>query len=102
MQAVFSLNLCPCANVALFQECCVQQTEQTEVRSSLNLKLPSSTLDLVEYVSVWPLLFYQICTGDFFYFLISINMNKEDIICLLNNFLGAKVRKLNDERLAED
>ena len=31
MQAVFSLNLCPCANVALFQECCVQQTEQTEV-----------------------------------------------------------------------
>ena len=50
MQAVFSLNLCPCANVALFQECCVQQTEQTEVRSFLNLKLPSSTLSLVDCV----------------------------------------------------
>ena len=72
------------------------------MRSFLNLKLPSSTLDLVEYVSVWPLLFYRIGIGDLFYFLISINMNKEDIICLLNNFLGAKVRKLNDERLAED
>ena len=75
MQAVFSLNLCPCANVALFQECCVQQTEQTEVRSFLNLKLPSSTLDLVEYVKVWPMVFYWICCGDMFYFLISINVN---------------------------
>ena len=63
MQAVFSLNLCPCANVALFQECCVQQTEQTEERSFLNLKLPSSTLDLVEYVKVWPMVFY--CSTEF-------------------------------------
>ena len=54
MQAVFSLNLCPFANVALFQECCVQQSEETEERSFL----PSSTLSLVDYVSVWPMVFY--------------------------------------------